>query len=1536
MVRESTAFNSSPADPNPPAAVGQAVATGKKPWLSAPATWPELFRIQVRRNPTAEAVVFNDVTLTYTELDARANRLAHALIAHGAGPEQLVALALPRSVEMIVAQVAVLKAGAAYLPLDLEYPAERIAFMLADAKPVGVLTTTEWAGDLPLDEHMLRLHIGALEAAAAVAKYPETDPTDDTHGGTLHELNTAYVIYTSGSTGRPKGVVLSHTGVAKLVATQTERLGIGPHDRILQFASASFDVAFWDLCLALLSGGRLVVVPAERRMPGPALAEYAHLHGVTLMGLPPSLLAAFPADCTLPPATLLVGTERVSPELVARWGRGRRMFNAYGPTEATVNSTLGECHQERLHGPSVPIGVPDPMTAAYVLDDQLRLTADGATGELYLGGPGLARGYLGCSGLTAERFVANPFGPPGTRLYRTGDLVRRIADGTLDFIGRIDDQVKIRGYRIEPGEIESVLARHESVAQVRVIVREDKAGQRRLVTYLVPTTVSTSGQDKVVEQKHIDEWKGIYELVYRASDSTSFDDGFAANSSYDGQPIPLHDMQAWRDSIVERILDLRPRRVLEIGVGNGLILSKVAPECENYWGTDVSEEALTALERHCSKIPELSDRIELRAQAAHDVRGLPDDFFDTVIINSVVQCFPSVDYLIDVLRKIMRILKSGGAVFVGDVRNLRLLRCLRAAVELHRIGGRPNPAEFPAVRFAVDTAVAWESELLLNPDFFPALRGVIPDVGGVDLQIKRARYHNEFSRYRYDVVLRKSPTSPPPTSPLELQWAKDIDGLEALSEHLLQRRPIRLRIIRIPNARVADDLRALRVVDEKQECGVALDSEVPANDSVDPEALHDLGATLGYRVAATWSAESDDGRFDVEFADSRVGAEPGQVYRPVHDREPQSLANTPVVFRGVDGLLTSLRSYAKRWLPEYMVPAAFIPLPWLPVLPSGKLDRAALPPPDFGASVTGHQPRNAQEELLCALYAEVLGVVGIGIDDDFYALGGDSIVAIQLVIRARQAGLVITPRQVFTNRTVAELAPLATSLAETTADPPEVALGALPLTPIMEWLDKCGGPTTEFSQSMLMKVPPGLTRSQLATVVQHVVDKHDVLRSWIVRATEGKPGMLHIPPASAVSADSWIRRVGVAGADEARLRGIIAAESQAARRRLAPEAGVMAQVVWFDAGTTQPGRLLFTVHHWVIDGVSWRILLLDLAAAWVAVASGHRPELDSAGTSFRRWAQLLDANARTPVRTAELALWSGILDGPDPPLTDRSLDPLNDLVSVRRMTLYLPADRTIPLLTSVPAAFHGEVNDVLLTALVLAVADWRHRKIGIADPSVLIALEGHGREEQIAERIDLSRTLGWFTSIFPVRLNPGPINVTDALRGGPAAGHALKRIKEQLRTLPDHGLGFGLLRYLNPDTAVVLASRPVPQISFNYLGRFTVGSDPETLWTALPDAGVLEGGFDAGMPVAPYVLEINAFSKDVDGRPELGVTWAWPGDLLSEDSVADLAQRWFDGLDALVRHTDRPGAGGRTPSDLGLISLSQEEIDEFEAEWKMP
>jgi nonribosomal peptide synthetase DhbF len=449
---------------------------------------PMLFQAQVAATPEAVAVVFENTTLTYRQLNAQANRLAHALIARGVGPEQIVALALPRSPELVVAILAVLKTGAGYLPVDPDYPPARISFMLRDAQPVLLLTFTQKRVCVPEDSATPELVLDDPTTTTVLGSCADTDPTDTDRTGRLLPWHPAYVIYTSGSTGTAKGVVVSHVGVSSLAAALIERFGIGVRSRVLLFASPSFDSSFCELCLALLSGAALVVAPAEQLLPGAPLVALANRHQVTHAILPPSALAVLPAQDGLPPAmTLVVVGETCPPALVATWSMGRRMINGYGPTETTVCAIMSHPLSAATRLPP-PIGQPIVNTRVYVLDAGLQPVPSGVAGELYIAGAGLARGYLHRSGLTAQRFVADPFGASGARMYRTGDLVRWRADGDLEFVGRVDDQVKIRGFRIEPSEIEMALAAHPDVTQAAVIAREDRPDDKRLVAYVVSAT----------------------------------------------------------------------------------------------------------------------------------------------------------------------------------------------------------------------------------------------------------------------------------------------------------------------------------------------------------------------------------------------------------------------------------------------------------------------------------------------------------------------------------------------------------------------------------------------------------------------------------------------------------------------------------------------------------------------------------------------------------------------------------------------------------------------------------------------------------------------------------------------------------------------------------------------------------------------------------------------------------------------------------------------------------------------------------------
>ena len=340
---------------------------------------------------------------------------------------------------------------------------------------------------------------------------------------------------------------------------------------------------------------------------------------------------------------------------------------------------------------------------------------------------------------------------------------------------------------------------------------------------------------------------------------------------------------------------------------------------------------------------------------------------------------------------------------------------------------------------------------------------------------------------------------------------------------------------------------------------------------------------------------------------------------------------------------------------------------------------------------------------------------------------------------------------------------------------------------------------------MLLQVPAGVHEDHLIAALQAVLDHHDALRLRLIASVHGADFSLEVLPAGLVEARNCVRRIDVCSLDDEARRGCIAQQVQAAAARLAPASGVMVQAVWFDAGAEQAGRLLLTIHHLAVDGVSWRILVPDLAAAWAAIARGEVAALAPRGTSFRRWAQRLAAEAQGAGRLAELGFWTGMLSAPALSLVEGALDPTRD-VSGRagQLTLTLPAAITGALLTRVPAAFHGGINDVLLTGLVLAVADWCRRRGRCTGTAVLIDLEGHGREEIFAD-VDLTRTLGWFTSLFPVRLDAGAVDLAEALAGGPALGRALKIIKEQLHAVADNGLGYGLLRYLNAQTALQLS-----------------------------------------------------------------------------------------------------------------------------------
>ncbi|BCK68038.1 hypothetical protein Srufu_019910 [Streptomyces libani subsp. rufus] len=918
------------------------------------ATMAGLFERQVRRAPDAVAVVRGAQSLSYGELNARANRLAHWLIGQGVGPEERVGVMLPRSVDLAVAALAVLKAGGAYVPIDLDYPAERKEFILADVAPVLCLDAEALGRD--------------------VSGFPDTDPEVEVRMG-----HPSYVIYTSGSTGLPKGVVVTHRGVASLAHIESELLGLSPASRVLQFASPSFDTAFWDMLVAFSCGAALVV-PERVRLVGEDLRRVLAEGRVTHAFIPPSVVATLPsgaADELTDFECLVTGAEAVPPELVAQWSvAGRRVMNGYGPTESTVIVTMAGPLMEGV----VPIGRPVTNTRAFVLDDALRPVPVGVPGELYVSGAGLARGYVRRPALTAERFVASPF-EAGARMYRTGDLVRWRADGQLEYLGRIDHQVKVRGFRIEPGEIESLLLDHEGVRQAAVIAREDVPGDQRLVAYVVPDLEAAAAAAGAIEEAQVGEWREIYDTVYAGSGSGGFGEDFSGwESSYTGEPIPLDQMRPWRDAVVERVRDLGGSRILELGVGTGLLMAHLAQDVEEYWGTDLSGAVIERLRGQVAEAG-LSDRVRLRAQAADAVEGLPSEYFDTVLINSVVQYFPDGDYLARVVDQALGLLVPGGRLVIGDVRHAGSLRVLHAAVH----NGRGATA-----RAVVDRAVLLEKELVAAPEFFTGLAARDARVGAVDIQLKRGDYHNELTRHRYEVVLHKAPTRVVDVAEArQVPWGRESNALAELDTLSVGDEP--LRLTGIPSARLIGEVAAERALDGQ-------DAE-DFGKEVDPEDLVAWGRERGLRVVTTWSSRSV-ALFDaVILPPEKSGAALTGVYLPAASGGPW--VNNPVAARGIGAVVKAARERLAERLPEYMVPSAVVVLDRFPLNPNGKLDRRALPVPEYAATAGGRGPRTPQEEVLCALFAEVLGVDRVGVEDSFFDLGGHSLLATRLVSRIR-------------------------------------------------------------------------------------------------------------------------------------------------------------------------------------------------------------------------------------------------------------------------------------------------------------------------------------------------------------------------------------------------------------------------------------------------------------------------------------------------------------------------------------------------------
>ncbi|MET9635305.1 amino acid adenylation domain-containing protein [Streptomyces virginiae] len=1046
----------------------------------------EMFREQARTRPDAVAVVDEHRTLTYGQVARLSSQLAHELLARGITAEQVVGISLARSADMVVALLGVLQAGAAFVPLDPQWPAARRAVVIEDA--AVVLQLNDSGEHDPGEPAAVPVDLGDWRHGSR----PGGGTGITTPGDAL-----AYVIFTSGSTGRPKGAMIRHEAISERLLWQVDEiLGFGHDDASLFKAPLSFDISINEIFLPLVSGGRLVVLrPGGERDPHHLLGVIADQR-VTFTYLVSSML-----DVLLEIAGdsgrldslrhVWCGGEVLTPELYERFRTrlGIPMYHGYGPAETTigVSHVIYRGTAERL---STSIGRANPNTQLYVLDDELRPVPVGVGGELYVGGFLLGRGYAGAPGLTASRFVANPFAGDGSRLYRTGDLARYTPDGTLDFLGRADNQIKIRGMRLEIEDVEAGLAEHPRVRHTCVVAKKNTAGGTYLVGY------------------------------------------------------------------------------------------------------------------------------------------------------------------------------------------------------------------------------------------------VIPAAGAADLR------------------------------------AQDV---------------------------------------------------------------------------ADWAAEH---------------------------------------------------------MVEYMVPARIVVMKEFPLTANGKLDRGALPEPGTGTGPLA-PPVTDNERLVCTAVATLLRLDAVGVDQDFFRLGGDSLLAISLLGALRKEGLHVTPRQIFTHSVIGALAAVATPADTAAEDHDDVATGPVGGSPIVRWLGETTDAVDGFVQSVVLNTPADLTAVALDTILAALLERHDMLRARLVR---GDHWSFDVPAPADRTAAGWQE-------SDRPLQECVALATGA----LDPERGVMLRAVW----RRDARQLVLVAHHVVVDGVSWRILMEDLATAWHRYASGEPARLPAVGTSFRRWTQLLEHAAFDD----DGAHYRRALPGTDAPLGRRALCAADTVARERTTTVAVGPDITAALLGDLPAQFHARVNDVLLTALAVTLARWR-RDLGQDQSFTHVELEGHGREARFVAdgagfEPELSRTVGWFTTLFPVTVDPGPAaDPTD-----PAyLTAALKAVKEDLARVPRNGLSYGVLRHL----AGVRFDTPAPQVLFNYLGRFGAGSSGD--WELACTTGQLGERRDPRMRL-PRALEFNAVAEpDPSGAYELVTTISWPDGLLTDEDVATIGAYYRQTL-ASIAALDH---GGHTPSDFPLVALTQADVDELD------
>ncbi|MET3498340.1 non-ribosomal peptide synthetase, partial [Variovorax boronicumulans] len=1201
-----------------------------------------LFEDQAQRAPDAVALVFEDESLSYAELDARANRLAHHLQSLGVGPDARVALLLERGVSMVVALLATLKAGGAYVPLDPSHPAERLAFMLEDCKPVVLLTEAGCAGALalPADLPVCRLD----DPAAPWLALPGTAP--EVAGLTPGHL--AYVIYTSGSTGRPKGVQVPHQGVLNFMAAMQAHVGLTPQDRLLAVTTLGFDIAGLEIFLPLLHGATVVL--ASMAAAADALHWQALLqrHAITVLQATPAfwrmLLDAGWAG--QPGLKALCGGEAMPAALTQQLlARTDVLWNVYGPTEATIWATVQPLHAAGTQ-PVEPIGRPLANTRAHVVDALGQACPIGVAGELCLAGVQLARGYLNRPDLTAERFVPDPFGAPGSRMYRTGDLARwRIGhdgDGTLEYLGRNDHQVKVRGFRIELGEIEAALQACPGVHEAVVLAREVVPGDTRLVAYVVPDAATQQdaptfslfyfGADSYDERNKYE----LYLQAARFADEHDFEAIWTPERHFDrvGSLYPNPSVLNAALATVTKSVQLRagsvvlslhdPIRVAEEwAVVDNLSGGRVGLAIATGWH---SRDFVLAPQNFSSRRQVVEEGIRTLQQLW---RGESVSRLNGAGTHSEVRVYP-------------RPLQPQLPLWItaaGNPETFAFAGRIGAHVLTHLLG---QTIEQVAKNIAIYRAARAE-------------HGHDRDAGQVTLMI------HAFVGEDYDTTMARA------KAPF----------MNYMRAHVGLQLPL-LQSLGIEESE-ASEQRIEQVVEFAYERYTRTASFIGTPQSCLPvmAALRDAGVDE-FACLLDW-----------------ISAPDALQALPALDRL-RALA------RRIPPSASALRQQSARTLPEYMLPAHFVFLEGLPLTPNGKLDRRALPDPGDAAhdSDEFEPPQGPIEEALAAIWAELLGRERIGRADSFFTLGGHSLLAVRLVSRVRaQLGLEVAIAELFSHPTLSAFAgKLAVAeVSELPAITPADRSAPLPLSFAQQrlwFLDQLDERAAlAYLVPASMRLTGRLDEQALVRALDRIVARHEVLRTSLIRQADGSA-------AQSIAADDiglQLRRVDLTGSVDAEAETRRHAEQEMAKPfDLSRGPLVRARLLKL---AEHEHVLLMTMHHVVTDG-GWSngLLVNELSALYGAYVKGlpdPLPPLAIQYADYAAWQRQWISGQRLQ---QQLAYWRSHLEGAPALLelpTDHARPAVQDFTGA---SIDFALDRADSAALQALAARHGATLHMVLLA----------------------------------------------------------------------------------------------------------------------------------------------------------------------------------------------------------------------------------------------